>query len=99
MLGHWYIPLLGQEPTGLSGCKYAGILSAYAIAVQGIGFSPCVTAVQGFWPVAEVTTQVGGGGRFPVPPDLLAGFRRRLLAEDELMLMMASAILGAGILH
>jgi hypothetical protein len=73
-------------------------LSQRAIAVQGLGFSTRLVAVQGLWPIAA-PQQVFGGGRFPVPPDLLAGFRRRLLAEDELMLMMASAILGAGILH
>jgi len=42
---------------------------------------------------------LGGGGRYPVPPDLRAGFRRRLLAEDELMLLMAAQIAGAGLLH
>jgi hypothetical protein len=75
-------------------------LSPRAIAVQGLGFGQRLVSVHGLWPVAETPQQpVFGGGRFPVPPDLLAGFRRRLLAEDELLLMMASAILGAGILH
>jgi hypothetical protein len=75
-------------------------LSPRAIAAQGIGFSPRLVAVQGLWPAAEPPQPpVFGGGRFPVPPDLLAGFRRRLLAEDELMLMMASALLGAGVLQ
>ena len=75
-------------------------LSPRAIAVQGLGFGPRLVSVHGLWPVAEPPQPpVFGGGRFPVPPDLLAGFRRRLLAEDELMLMMASAILSADILH
>ena len=52
-----------------------------------------------FGPFPVVDAIGGGGGRRIVSPDLREGFRRRLISEDELLLLMAGQILAAGLLN
>jgi hypothetical protein len=40
------------------------VLSPRAIAVQGIGYTPRLVAVQGLWPFSAGDTDTGGGGRW-----------------------------------
>jgi len=80
------------------------VISARRVALMGLGapVDARMIAVNGLWPEAATQPeQPVFGGRYliPVPLDLREGFRRRLLAEDELMLLMAAAIVGSGLIH
>lgn len=86
-------------------------LDPRAIAVQGIGFGPRLTALQGFYEVVaeDVLAPMGVGAdarsriarRDPesdtfVPADVLALQR---LAEDEILLVMIARAVTSGVLN
>jgi len=84
-------------------------LDPRAIAVQGIGFGPRLTAVQGFYEVVaeDVLSPMGVGAdariaaRKPesntfVPADVLA---MRRLDEDEILLVMIARAVTSGALN
>jgi len=76
------------------------MLSPRAIAIQGFGFTPLSTAVQGFAPVGIVVPPdpgvLSGGQRLPLRLPLPSFIQ--LLEEDELLLLCAAGMLSAGIL-
>lgn len=80
-------------------------LNPRAVAVQGIGFSPLLVALQGLLPSDEPPQPVviGPGGhpwhRHLVPGDLLVAQRQQLIEEDELMLLILANCAAAGLLN
>ncbi len=70
-------------------------LSPRAIAVQGLGYSTRLVAVQGLWPDAGT----GGSGvlRVRIPRRTVEATRLRLIDEDDTLLVIAGALTaGAG---
>jgi hypothetical protein len=72
------------------------MLNPRAIAMQGLGRTSRLVAVQGLWPAPAFGG--GGYGRFRVPDDLIDAQRRMQMGADELLLLIAGAV-ATGMLH
>jgi hypothetical protein len=66
------------------------MLSARSIALQGLGRSGRLVAVQGLWPDTDAI--VYGAGRFLLPNKLIDAQRKRLIEADELLLLVCGAV-------
>jgi hypothetical protein len=71
------------------------MLNARAIALQGLGRTSRLVAVQGLWPAPVIG---GGGGRFRVPAEFIDAQRLKQIDSDELLLLIAGAV-ATGMLH
>ena len=66
------------------------MISPRAIAVQGLGFSPRLLAVQGFASVEETTTRFGSGG-----PDGAPSRRTNFAYDDAFDIALGLILSGA----
>ena len=79
-------------------------LNARSVALQGFGFGVFHVALQGFVdvPVVNPTIPVNVSFRpfrVPAPVDLLALRREQLIDEDDLIVLIVSHLIAAGVLH
>lgn len=76
------------------------MLDPRTIAVQGFGAGTLLVSVHGLLPIATPTPPpVSGGGRgdYRIPPDLRGALRRRVIQEDDLLLLLAACVDGNSI--
>lgn len=69
-------------------------LSPRAIAVQGLGYSQHLVAVQGLAGISAEPVHGPGYWNLPLPRNLLGA----QLADDELILLMAGGVAAMGLL-
>lgn len=77
------------------------MLTARAIATQGLGYSAPFVAVQGLRVDGALPPVVvgGGGRRHPLPADIDARLRARLLTDDEAVLRLVRRLFDSGAIH
>ena len=73
------------------------MLSTRAIATQGLGFGPRLTAVQGLWPVESGGSAPGRRG--PRPDGMPSARRLQAIDDEDALLLLITMAAGAGVLQ